>query len=148
MDDQQISQTPGVNLPSEPAQLPKKNLTPKFIILIVGVLLIGGLTYGAVWWQQQSITVAIPSFTQRPSLTPQISNVIAPASYAWCMANGGKDETPNYNAPRVCVLENRVYQEYCVSNDKYFVISPDNTGVGAGILIKYKSSNSQIIPCE
>ena len=45
--------------------------------------------------------------------------------------------------------ENKVYEDSCVGNDKYFVISADRTDdVGIDILVKYKSSSSQNISCE
>ena len=70
-------------------------------------------------------------------------------TFNWCMASGGKDLTPSYNAPKKCVFENKVYEESCVGNDKYFVISADHTDdVGTDILVKYKSSSSQNISCE
>ena len=71
------------------------------------------------------------------------------ATFNWCMASGGKDLTPSYNAPKKCIFENKVYEESCVGNDKYFVISADRTDdVGTDILVKYKSSSSQNISCE
>ena len=70
-------------------------------------------------------------------------------TFNWCMASGGKDLTPSYNAPKKCVYENKVYEDSCVGNDKYFVISADRTDdVGTDILVKYKSSSSQNISCE
>ena len=63
-------------------------------------------------------------------------------SFEWCMANGGKDESPNYNAPKVCALQNKIYNQNCVSNEKYSVIA------GPNILVKYKSSDKQIISCD
>ncbi len=69
--------------------------------------------------------------------------------FEYCMANGGVDKTPNYNAPRICALDNKAYSENCVSNDKYFVVSKDVLGsVGSDILIKHKSSPKQNISCE
>lgn len=70
-------------------------------------------------------------------------------TYDWCVANGGKDWTPNYNAPKKCVLENKVYEENCVNNDKYFVIEKNLTdSVGANHLVKYKTNANQNPSCE
>jgi len=73
--------------------------------------------------------------------------VSASQKYDWCMSNGGKYSTPDYNAPKFCVLKNKVYQSKCVENDKYIIISKDAVDVGSDILIKYKKLPGQIIPC-
>ena len=70
-------------------------------------------------------------------------------TYSWCMENGGKDTSPDYNAPKICTLGNRGYEEDCVNNDKYFVVSKNLTeSVGSDILVKYKTSPTQNISCE
>lgn len=77
-----------------------------------------------------------------------VSN-LEPDSFAWCIANGGDDRTPNYNAPKVCVLTNKVYEENCVSNTKYFVIESNLTdSVGANHLVKFKTSENQNFDCK
>ena len=78
----------------------------------------------------------------------KVSN-LKPDSFEWCIANGGDNRTPNYNAPKVCILNNKVYKESCVSNDKYFVISKHiRDSVGSDILVKYKTSLNKNISCE
>lgn len=82
------------------------------------------------------------------SLSTNDSN-LEPDSFEWCMTNGGNNRTPNYNAPKVCVLNNKVYEENCVSNDKYFVIEKNLTdSVGADHLVKYKTNANQNLSCE
>lgn len=71
------------------------------------------------------------------------------SSFEWCMANGGDNRTPNYNAPKICVLNNRVYEENCVGNTKYFVIESDLTdSVGSSHLVKYKGNENQNYECK
>lgn len=70
-------------------------------------------------------------------------------TYDWCMANGGKDSTYEFNAPRNCILDNKVYTQACISNDKYFVTSQDLTeSVGSDILVKYKINKDQNFACN
>ncbi len=72
-----------------------------------------------------------------------------PNTYGWCITNGGEDRTPNYNAPKVCVVNNKVYEENCVSNNKYFVVEKNLTdSVGANHLVKYKINENQNFSCE
>ena len=74
---------------------------------------------------------------------------LKPDAFEWCMANGGDNRTPNYNAPKVCVLNNKVYEESCVSNTKYFVIESNLTdSVGANHLVKFKTDANQNFVCE
>ena len=69
-------------------------------------------------------------------------------SYDWCIHSGGLDRTPGFNAPKVCVLNNKVYKMSCVSNDKYFVVQGDTSGGYADILVKHKDTPEWTFPCE
>lgn len=110
-------------------------------LVIVLVLIISALVAGYYFFYQNT------NLSDISATTPNNESTIN--SFEGCMVSGGKDITPNYNALRKCVLENRIYAENCVSNNKYFVISKNKTDdVGTGILVKYKSSDDQIIPCE
>lgn len=74
---------------------------------------------------------------------------LKPDSFEWCMANGGDNRTPNYNAPKVCILNNKVYEENCVSNAKYFVIESNLTdSVGSNHLVKFKTNENQNFDCK
>src|SRR5438105_1226295 len=88
--------------------------------------------------------------TSTPTIVnSNISNSsLEPKSFDWCLANGGKNETPNYNAPKVCILENRVYEESCVDNSNYFVIESGDASVGSRHLVKYKTRDNQNFKCE
>ena len=99
---------------------------------------------------QTSHIAPSPTLTTNPTPTSTEGTVgVKTNSFEWCMANGGKNETPNYNAPKVCVLSNKVYEDNCVGNSKYFVISRDSSeGAGTDILVKYKSSPDQIFSCN
>lgn len=109
---------------------PKRNIC--LIVLVAVMILAGVLTAGYFWYQ-----------------TTQSSATSTSNSFEWCMANGGEDKTPNYNAPKVCVLNNKVYKENCAGNNKYFVISKNITdSVETDIVVKYKSSDNQVISCD
>lgn len=83
-----------------------------------------------------------------PPTTQNDSN-LKPDSFEWCMANGGNNRIPNYNAPKVCVLNNKVYEENCVSNTKYFVIESNLTdSVGTNHLVKFKANENQNFDCK
>lgn len=72
-----------------------------------------------------------------------------PGTYNWCIANKGKDVTPNFNAPRKCVFKQTIYEESCISNDKYFVTYKYLNGdVGSDILVKYKTNKGQNFSCN
>ncbi len=87
-------------------------------------------------------------FIELEQIDVNIGN-LKPNSFEWCIANGGEDRTPNYNAPKVCIFENKVYEENCISNNKYFVIEKNLTdSVGANHLIKFKTDANQNFVCE
>lgn len=39
--------------------MPKKNFTPKFVGVIVGLLVLGGVAFGGYWWEKQYVQVPI-----------------------------------------------------------------------------------------
>ena len=114
------------------------------------------------WWCVDSMGVsknvgdATPIFTPTKLCDPDKVEATSTAievsdkvKYEWCMQNGGKDATPNYNSPKVCILNSRVYQNDCFENAKYFIVSKRLTeSVGSDILIKYKTSVNQNISCK
>jgi hypothetical protein len=109
------------------------------VLIIVGV---GLLITQKIW---------VPKLVDKILVYQGYQSISKPASnsFEWCVANGGENITPNYNALKVCVLDNKVYEENCVSNNKYFVISKNKTdSVGTNILIKYKSSPNQNLSCD
>jgi hypothetical protein len=119
----------------------------KFVRIFLLILIIIGI--GLLLTQKMWVPKVVDMILKMDSKAGQVSVDIKPDSFDWCIANGGQNQTPNYNAPKVCILENKVYKENCVGNDKYFVISKDKTDeVWSDILIKYKSSPSQIISCQ
>lgn len=65
-------QSPVAPLPMEMTSMPKKTFTPKFIGVIVLLLVLGAGAYGAMWYQQkqQVAQEVVPIFTPRPSATP------------------------------------------------------------------------------
>lgn len=60
---------PNPPAPQMPQQMPpvQKTFTPKFIGVIVGLLVLGGVAYGGMWyWQkQQVVQEVVPTFTPR-----------------------------------------------------------------------------------
>ncbi len=93
--------------------------------------------------------IKIISSTTSLSTNGNNDSSLKPDSFDWCMANGGDNRTPNYNAPKICVLDNRVYEESCVGNDKYFVIESGlKESVGANHLVKFKTHANQNFICE
>lgn len=118
------------------------------VLIVVGI----GLLLTQKVWVPGLVNKILIYQKFEPSIEPvdvgKASNV-KPDSFEWCIARGGKDWTPKYNAPKKCILENRVYEENCVGNNKYLAISKDsNEGVGSDTLVKYKSSPNQTISCE
>lgn len=123
--------------------------TIKFIrIFLLVLIIIGiGLLVTQKMWVPKVVDMIMKVEDKEKVLITKIG--MEKGTFNWCMASGGKDLTPSYNAPKKCVFENRIYEESCVSSDKYFVISQgQGYGVGSNILIKYKSSSSQSISCE
>lgn len=83
------------------------------------------------------------------SLSMSENDALKSDPFEWCMSNGGENRTPNYNAPKVCILNSKVYEESCVGNDKYFVIESKLTdSVGANHLTKYKTDGNQNFDCK
>ncbi len=81
-------------------------------------------------------------------LLEKVSNIPI-NSFSDCISNGGKDLTPNYNAPKKCVLDNEIYEEDCVDNDKYFIIENNSIdSVGADHLVKYKNNRDDNFDCK
>jgi hypothetical protein len=133
---------------------PKRNTR---LIILVSVLVISVLAAGYYFIYQKSAVISQSTQNQNTNLpdtsttTPitQPSSASTTNTFEWCMANGGKDTTPNYNAPKTCLLENRIYNNNCVSNDKFVVIAKDKIDeVGSDILVKYKASPGQNISCD
>lgn len=129
----------------------KKNL-----IILGSIVLIGGLAWiGLVYWigggigGGESEQYAPNTVQSGKSAATSVADSPKTDSFEWCMANGGENRTPNYNAPKVCVLNNRVYEESCISNTKYFVIESNLTdSVGANHLVKYKTNENQNFECK
>lgn len=82
-------------------------------------------------------------------VSSQITENIRHNDFTGCINNGGKNITPDFNAPKKCTLDNTIYESDCVSNDKYFVVENDLVdNVGSNILVKYKSTKDQKYSCE
>src|SRR3989344_4110278 len=58
-------------IPPQLSQLSRKNFTPKFFVLIVLILILGGVAYGGIlYWQKWQVAQRIvPTFTPRPDVT-------------------------------------------------------------------------------
>lgn len=70
-------------------------------------------------------------------------------SFDSCASEGGTITTPDYNGPRNCTVDNKLFAEDCISNEKYFVISKQAEDyAGSDILVKYKSSPAEEIACD
>src|SRR3989344_3995963 len=66
----QPSQQPMTSEPGFRQQSPNKNFTPKFVALIIGLLVLGGVAYGGIWyWKKQIMSTPIPTFTPRSDST-------------------------------------------------------------------------------
>jgi len=113
------------------------------VLIVIGVVL---LLTQKIWVSK--LVDKILTYQVFP-IASEITPTHETKNYDWCIANGGKDRTPDFNAPKLCILEQRVYVENCISNDQYFVIPKDlMKSVGSDILVKYKSSPNQTISCE
>jgi len=85
---------------------------------------------------------------RQTTLPPTIKNLNLD-DFARCINNGGEYIELDFNAPKRCLLDNRIYRSNCVINDKYFVVEKALIdSVGSDILVKYKSTNNQKYPCE
>ena len=63
--DQEQNQIPIQSIASTPSMFPN-NFTPKFIGLIVGLLFVGGVVYGGLWfWNYKNKDAVVPIFTPR-----------------------------------------------------------------------------------
>lgn len=70
-------------------------------------------------------------------------------SFDWCIESGGKDFTPSYNTPKTCILDNKIYRNKCVENDKYFVVEKSlSDSAGSDHLIKFKTNSNQTFECQ
>ncbi len=77
------------------------------------------------------------------------NNIETHKDFSWCIENGGSEYLFDYNTLKTCLLENKVYKERCVNNDKYYVIGrPLIDSVGSDYLIKYKDSEKDVFECE
>lgn len=97
----------------------------------------------------QPVQSAVSASTTQQIISTPINENLKPNDFTGCINNGGKDITPDFNALQKCILDNRIYESDCVSNDKYFVV--ENAlidSVGSDILVKYKSTNDQKYSCE
>jgi hypothetical protein len=118
----------------------------RIFLLVLIIIGIGLLCTQKIWVPK--LVEKILTYQGLPVVS-ETSSTLKPDTYDWCIANRGKDLTPNFNAPKKCVLDNKIFEENCIKNDKYFVISNNLAdSVGSDILVKYKSSPNQIISCE
>jgi hypothetical protein len=124
----------------------------KFIRIFLLILIIIGaglLATQKLWVPKVVEKILLYQEPALVSVSADAKNQTGQTSFGWCMANGGKDLTPEYTALKKCVFEDRIYEEKCVGNKNYFVAVKAHTGsVGSDFLIKSKSSEDQIIPCE
>lgn len=91
----------------------------------------------------------VNSAPTQQAVSPSITENLKSNDFTGCMNNGGKDITPDFNAPKKCILDNKIYESDCVSNDKYFVVEKGLIdSVGSDILVKYKSTKDQKYSCE
>ncbi len=129
------------------------------ILIIIGVIL---LVTQKLWVPKlvnkilSSETTTVVVQTDAKSKTSDQKVVIndsnlKPNTFEWCIANGGKDVTPNYNAPKTCISNEKnekVYRENCIYNDKYFVVEGGMTeDAGSDHLVKFKTSANQHFDC-
>ena len=99
--------------------------------------------------QSQQTTTSSPKPSTQHAVPTPITESLKPNDFTGCINNGGKDITPDFNAPQKCILDNKIYESACVSNDKYFVVEEGLTdSVGSDILVKYKSTKDQKYSCE
>lgn len=88
---------PGNLNQNQPAQVPEqtslsqKTFTPKFVGMVVLILVLGGAAYGGMWyWQKQSLEIVVPTFTPRDEITQfcgGIAGIQCPKGYS-CQLNG------------------------------------------------------------
>lgn len=161
--EQEIQQSPQSQTP-----LPtdgSKKLLPIIVFVIIAVLIIGtGAYFLSNKFQKQETNDLLPSETvsqdngqsqQENISTPTQQNVSTPINenleaddFAQCIRNGGKNVTPNFNAPKTCILNDKYYRSDCVSNDKYFVVQQSLPKAETNILVKYKTTKDQKYACE
>ncbi len=52
-----------------------------------------------------------------------VSRISEPSNYTECVVGGGRDVTQNGTTTRTCILQNQVYQDVCVVDNKNFAIT-------------------------
>ena len=132
-------------------------ISKKFLIILIAIFIVILLGVGTYFLFYLSNPLKkIISLNKKNNPTPTQQAVPPPTTenlksndFAGCINNGGNDITPDFNAPQKCILDNKIYESDCVSNNKYFVVQKgliDN--VGSDILVKYKSTKDQKYSCE
>lgn len=113
----------------------------EIIIFILSVALVFGIVYVSKVQNKNQSLKDETILSEKQELEPN--------SFELCIANGGSDRTPNYNTLKVCILDNKLYEENCVSNDKYFIIEDSlKDSTGANHLVKFKTNPNQNFDCK
>lgn len=113
--------TPPV-LPAVPSQ---KSFKPKFIALVVLLLLIGGGAYAGIWyWQNQQLSQeAVPTFTPRPQTTEgQFCGGIATGAFPCPTGYSCKLDGTYPDAGGKCVADTSTWKTYMNTSDILFSI--------------------------
>jgi hypothetical protein len=74
--------------------------------------------------------------------------VATPGTYEWCVGNAGEVSSFGPDSLKWCVYESKVYTQMCLVNGDYLVQAQDTLELGTTILVKYKKSPGEKLPCE